>query len=93
MTIEEIKDKVAKEHEYDDWDDIIQALIYGDIMQHEFIEFENQAMHRLAEIVAIKQREECASSVVDYTNSKGFDLKLLDMSVLNTPLASDKYKP
>lgn len=92
MTIEEIKDQVAQEHGYSNFDTAMILLCSPKGDYYLFNKIISKAMHRLAEIVAIEQ--------IDNYNGKIFGSMIYPeyrddvyTIIQNAPLASDKYKP
>lgn len=101
MTIEEIKHAVAQEHGYDDWNWLMVAVSIGDKKALKTVfKAENQAMHRLAEIVAIQQRDYDADHADLHDDSNCYreggyctNTRVDHDAIRKHPLASDEYKP
>ena len=92
MTIEEIKNQVAQEQGYKDWNNLLREFRNFDVTKKHFNQLVSNAMHRLAEIVAIKQREQIAEKLFMDCKSKVL-ADTLHKEVLSVALASDEYKP
>lgn len=89
----EILNQVAKDHGYKEWETVVCEFMNRSIIaKSELTTMVLEAMHRLAEIVAIKQRKISSKRCKDYFevyDSGDRGVKYVELS----PLASDEYKP
>lgn len=87
LTIEEIKDQVAKKHGYSSWIDMVNEIkpqIYFLLKVEDYID---ECIQEYAKQTAIAQREACYKSVKG-VNYNPVSEHIFD-SILNTPLVTD----